>query len=398
MSGSTPATTPWPAQRLAASLFLVLGTDMFIISPLLPQISAEFGVGTSAASALAWSFALVYAVLSPAMALITNRFTRRSAMCLGAAVFSVGLLGTGLLPSLGLVIVARVVAAIGASIMGPPVWSFASETAAPHEVGRAVAAVAATFAAGQVIGVPLGSLVASAVSWRWLFIGLGVALAVIAALIFTRLGTEARVPERVRLSVSLSRSVGLWRRSDFSTLLTANFFAQATRYATYTFAGALLFGRFGLSTAELGLVGMGVGVGALVGSTAGGRLVDWTRARGGSQPLLNVVTAVILTGSIVLATAPVPLWLSLTGWVTAFASGSAFVSNGQEMLARSAGTGRVYAVSWNNAGLYAGTATGTVLLSSVGVGSVAFVVIAGSLGVLSVAASIVLWRLDKRSS
>lgn len=389
---AAPTSTPWPAHRLAASLFLVLGTDMFIVSPLLPQISASFGVSSGEASVIGWSFSLVYALLSPAVALITNRFTRRSAMWFGAAVFSVGALGVALMPTLGLVVAARVVAAVGASIMGPPVWSFATETAAQHEVGKAVAGVASTFAAGQIVGVPLGSLIASFASWRWAFLGLGVIAAGLAVLIGLRLGAEARVPEKARLKVALEESLSMWRQPNFSFLVTANFFAQATRYATYTFAGVLLFTRFGLETAQLGLVGTAVGVGSLIGATTGGRLVDWVHARHGSQPLLNLIYAGIMTCFIVLATAADNLWLSLIGWVVTFAAGSAFVSNGQEMLTHSAGRNRAYALSWNNSALYAGMAAGTFFLGLTPPGEAPFIAMAGSLGVLTVIASILLWR------
>lgn len=389
---TAPTVTPWPAQRMAASLFLVLGTDMFIVSPLLPQISKTFDVSSGEAAVVGWSFSLVYALLSPAVALITNRFTRRSAMWFGAAVFSVGALGVALMPTLGLVVVARVVAAVGASIMGPPVWSFATETAAPHEVGRAVAGVASIFAAGQIVGVPVGSLIASFASWRWAYFGIGVIAAGLAVMIGLRLGAEARIPEKVRLKVALGDSLSLWRQPNFSFLVTANFFAQATRYATYTFAGVLLFTRFGLDTAQLGLVGTSVGVGSLIGATIGGRLVDWIHARNGSQPLLNLIYAGIMTCFIVLATAAGTFWLSMIGWVVTFAAGSAFVSNGQEMLTRSAGKNRAYALSWNNAALYAGMAVGTFFLGLVPLGEAPFIAMAGALGVLTVIASVLLWR------
>jgi predicted MFS family arabinose efflux permease len=397
ISTSIATATPWAKQRLAASLFLVLGTDMFIVSPLLPQISAGFGVSTGEASVVAWSFSLVYALLSPAVAVISNRFTRRSAMWFGAAVFSVGALGAALMPTLGLVVAGRVVAAVGASIMGPPVWSFAAETAAPQEVGRAVAGVAAIFAVGQIVGVPLGSLIASFASWRWTFLGISVIAAGLAALIGLRLGKEARVPDKVRITAALLNSLGMWRRTDFSFLVTANFFAQGTRYATYTFAGALLFTRFGLDTAQLGLVGMAVGVGSLIGATIGGRLVDRIRLRQGSQPLLNLVCAGLMTCFVVAATAAGNLWLSLIGWILTFAAGSAFVSNGQEMLTRSAGKNRAFALSWNNSALYAGTAVGTFVLGLVPLGEPPFVLLAGGLGTLTILASAVLWRRTDQS-
>jgi predicted MFS family arabinose efflux permease len=389
--------TPWAKQRLAASLFLVLGMDMFMVSPLLPQISAGFGVSIGEASVVAWSFSLVYALLSPAVALITNRFTRRSAIWFGAAVFSTGVLGAALMPTLELVVAGRVVAAVGASIMGPPVWSFATETAAPHEVGKAVAGVAAMFATGQIVGVPLGGFVASFASWRWTFLAISVIGAVLAALIGLRLGKEVRVPEKVRMTEAFGDSLELWRHREFSFLLTANFFAQATRYATYTFAGALLFTRFGLDTAQLGLVGATVGAGSLVGATIGGRLVDRVHARKGSQQLLNLSFAAVMTVFITLATASGHLWFSLAGWALTFAAGSAFVSNGQEMLTHSAGKNRAYALSWNNSALYAGTALGTFALGLVPLGTTPFVVMSGGFGALTIIASALLWRLTNRT-
>lgn len=371
---------------------------MFIVSPLLPQISATFSVSTGEASVVGWSFSLVYAVLSPAVALVTNRFTRRSAMWVGAAVFGIGVLGVAVAPTLGLVVTGRVLAAVGASIMGPPVWSFATETAAPQEVGRAVAGVASTFAAGQVVGVPLGSLIASVSSWRWAFLGIGVVAVGLAVLIGLRLGSETRVPEKVRFGVALRDSLGTWRSPHFSFLLLANFFAHATRYATYTFAGALLFTRFGLGTAQLGLVGTAVGVGSLLGATIGGRLVDRVHARRGSQPLLNLVCAGIMTLCVVAATASGDLWLSLAAWVITFAAGAALVSNGQEMLTYAAGIHRTYALSWNNAALYAGLAAGTFLLGLLSVGGTAFVLVSGGFGVLTIIASALLWWRESFTS
>lgn len=374
----------------------MLGTDLFIVSPILPEVARDFGIGVGAASAMAWSFALVYALLSPVVTLATNRLTRRAAMSAGAVIFAAGALGVGLMPTFDLVVAARVVTGVGAAIMGPPVWAFASETAAPHEVGTAISRVAATFAAGQVIGVPLGSWLASVVSWRWIFIGSALILAVLACLILRRLGGEDRVPDRVSLPTAARQSLGLWRQRGFAWMLTANFFAQGTRYATYTFAGALLLAEFGLGTVQLGLVGMSVGLGSFVGSAAGGRLVDRVRARGGSQSLLNVACALVLTLSLVLATSTHILWLSLLAWIVGFAAGSAFVSNGQEMLTRMTGAHRAFALSWNNAGLYAGTAFGVMLLSSVPLGGASFVAIVGGLGGSALLASLAVWRVSGR--
>lgn len=388
----TRTVTPWPAQRMAASLFLVLGTDMFVVSPLLPQISDTFDVTSGEAAVVGWSFALVYALLSPVITLITNRFTRRTAMWFGASLFSLGALTVAVMPTLELVVIGRMIAAVGASAMGPPVWSFASETAAPHEVGRAVAAVASTFAAGQIIGVPLASLVSSYTSWRWVFVALGVIAACLAILIGFCLGKESRKPEKAKFSQVILDSLSLWTRSNFRLLVLTNFFAQATRYATYTFAGALLFFRFGLDTAQLGLIGASVGAGSLVGSMVGGRLVDWARARQRSQPFLNVIYAGIMTCGIILATAAGHLWLSLVGWIVTFAAGAALVSNGQELLTSTTGPRRAYALSWNNASLYGGTAAGTFCLGLAELGSTTFVLIAVAYGLLAVIASFLLWR------
>lgn len=80
---------------------------------------------------------------------------------------------------------------------------------------------------------PLSSLLASVVSWRWVFIALGLIIALLAVLIARRLGPEARVRERIPLVAAMRQSVGLWRQRAFAPLLMANFFAQGNQIRNF---------------------------------------------------------------------------------------------------------------------------------------------------------------------
>ncbi|WP_063042526.1 MFS transporter [Nocardia grenadensis] len=377
--------TPWGRHALASVLFFLLGSEMFVLSPLIPVLANEFGISTARAAMSVSAFALTYATVSPLVAALADRWTRRTTIVAGACVFVAGEIFSALAPSYEFLIAGRVLAGAGAALMGPAVWSYVTETAAAAERGRAVSRVSAFFAAGQILGVPAGAVVADTVSWRWVFAAIAIAAALATVLVGLNLTGETRVPPRNRSPRRmLAASVGLWRNHDFTLVVSANFFAQAARYATYTFAGALLLHRFGFDTPRLGLVGAAVGFGSMVGALVAGYLVDLFHRRGRDQFILNIGYGSLMIVGLYAATSSDIAWVCVAGWVVTFAAGAAYVGTGQEYLTATMGDLRAPAVSWNNSALYAGTAAGTAVLGTTALGSTPFTVLAVSFAAAAV--------------
>lgn len=370
-----PTRTPWGQHTLLQAVFFLMGGELFLISPLLPTIAAGFGTSIPATALVVTAYGLTYAAVSPLLGALAEHLPRRRVILAGVAVMVLGEVLCALAPNLPLLVAARMIGGVGGALMGPAIWAFLAETALPAERGRAISRGAAAYAAGQIVGVPLGTLVAASFDWRWAFAGVAVALAGVGVAIALRLREPARVVTRPdRALTALAASFGLWGSRTFRFVMFGNLFAQAARLGTYAFAGALFATRFGYGTETLGLIGALVGIGSFAGSLVSGPIVDRWRGAGRREPVLCVGWGLLLAAALALAVLAPAGWASIAGFMVAFAAGSAFFSTGQVFLTSELAERRAGAVSWNNSAMYVGTAIGTAVLGATGFGSTPFAI------------------------
>lgn len=357
--------TPWAQHALLHTVFFLMGAELFLLSPLLGAIAERFRASDSTTAWVVTSYVLTYAVSSPLLGAVVDRYRRRTVILTGVGVFLVGDLLCALVPSLLLLVLAHAVTGIGGALAAPAIWAYLTETAAPAQRGRAVARGAAMYAGGQILGVPLGTLLAAGLGWRWAFVGIVGGLALSAGLIAGRLREpSARDRDTPSPRSAIAASFVLWRQPSFGLSLGATAFAQAARLGAYTYLGVLYTSRFGFSTTLLGLIGGLVGVGSLIGSMLAGPIVDWWRAHGRNEPILCVGWGIVLAiGLAVALTADSPV-LSLVAVIIWFAAGGAFYSTAQAFLVDAVPDQRAAAVSWNNAAMNAGVAAGTAILGA----------------------------------
>lgn len=367
-----------------------MGAELFLASPLLPTIADDFATSITATAWVATAFGLSYAFASPILGALTEHLPRRRVILLGVTVFALGEALCALAPQLGWLLLARAVSGCGGALVGPAMWAYLAETASPRERGRAIARGTAAYAGGQIIGVPLATVVAAEVGWRIAFATIAGGLAVAGVLIALWL-RESRAPQkRKRMVAALGASLRLWRVEVFRFLMASAFFIQAARLGTYAYAGALFSTQFGFSTQALGLIGAVVGFGALVGSLVAGPLVDHWRVKGRSEAVLCVLWGSTLAVSLAGATLAATPLLSLAGFAGSFFAGTAFFSTSQVLLTNTMAEQRGPALSWNNAVLYVGSGAGTVVLGAAMLGSVEFALLSVGLALAAAAFSAVL--------
>lgn len=122
MADSTPTTAGerWlpHAAVLALGTFAV-GTDMFVIAGLLPDISRSLDISLAAAGQLVSVFSFAYALLSPVLAALTTSWSRRRVLVIALCVFAMGNVATALAPTYALALVSRLLAAAGAAAGAP---------------------------------------------------------------------------------------------------------------------------------------------------------------------------------------------------------------------------------------------------------------------------------------
>jgi EmrB/QacA subfamily drug resistance transporter len=178
---------------------LIVGVDATIVNVALPAIHRSFH---SALSGLQWTidaYTLVIASLLMLSGSTADRLGRRRVFQCGLAVFSFGSLLCAIAPSLGMLIAARVIQAIGGSMLNPVAMSIIRNVfEEPRERAQAIGVWGALMGISMALGPVVGGALVDSVGWRAVFIvNLPIGLA---AIILTALFVpESRAPHPRRI-------------------------------------------------------------------------------------------------------------------------------------------------------------------------------------------------------
>jgi EmrB/QacA subfamily drug resistance transporter len=169
---------------------LIVGLDTTIVNVALPSIHRELGASVSGLQWTIDAYTLVLASLLMLAGSTADRVGRRRVFQVGLVVFSLGSLLCGLAPSLGFLIAARVVQAIGGSMLNPVAMSIIRNVFEdPRERAQAIGVWGAVFGLSMALGPVVGGALVDASSWRAVFF-VNVPIGVVAILL-----TALYVPE-----------------------------------------------------------------------------------------------------------------------------------------------------------------------------------------------------------
>lgn len=251
-----------------------IGTDNFIVAGILLSMSRDLGVSLAVAGLQVTVFSLVYALGSPILAALTQRFERKTMLVASMALFAAANVLCALSPSFAVLLAGRVVAAGAAAIYGPIASSSAALQVEPEYRGRAISIVTGGLTVSIVVGVPLGVLIGNLSSWRgalWFVAALAAAAAAAIATNVRRIpGVPAGPSVADRFRPVLRPAIGV-------TLLQSALLVGST-FIVFTYLGELvdrmhvpanLHGVFNISTLLVVY-----GVCALAGTLFGGRSTD----------------------------------------------------------------------------------------------------------------------------
>jgi MFS transporter, DHA1 family, purine base/nucleoside efflux pump len=277
---------------LAAGAFAV-GTSAYVVSGVLPVVSAELDVSVTAAGQLTTVFALAYAVSAPLLATITARWERRRLLLIALLVAALGNALSAVATTYPLLLGGRIVAALGAAAFTPAATLFATALRPPAERGRAVAIVFGGMTVALALGVPMGSILAGSIGYRGVFAlvaAVSVATALAIRLQLPVMAGSPSVPLRERFAVAADRRVLL--------VLAITVFGVVATMCVYIYVVPLLTVTTGLAGSTIGALLLAYGLGAIVGNAFGGRATD----RFGSIPTIFATMAGFI---VMIATLPV---------------------------------------------------------------------------------------------
>ncbi|WP_067131189.1 MFS transporter [Microtetraspora malaysiensis] len=336
-------------------LLFLFGTETFLVSPLLPTIAGDLGISEQSAAYSVTAYVLVYAVCAPFLGLVSDRVGRRRTLLAGSLLFLLSNAAAALSDGLPLLVLSRALAGIAAASAGPAIWAHISETTEDAVRGRALGLGMAFFSCGQVLGVPLGGFLAGASGWRAAFWAMAIGTLLVVPALLTQIPAGGA---RAARGMGAGAVFAAWRHPALRASLLVNTAFNAANLGAYTFMGAVLTERFDLSVSTLGLVSVLVGVGSIVGSTAGGRLGDRARARGRTHlPMLAVWSLLLAVGIAVTVWGP-GLVLALVGVTLWFVASGGFVIDQQTLAGTTAPELRATSSAWLTSTMYAGTGVG----------------------------------------
>ncbi|MFF7328867.1 MFS transporter [Streptomyces sp. NPDC090306] len=177
---------------------LIVSLDNTVLNVALPSMQRDLHASTSGLQWTIDAYTLVLATLLMLSGSTADRIGRKRVFMSGLVIFSIGSLLCSLAPNLTLLIVFRMLQAIGGSMLNPVAMSIITNTFTdPRERARAIGAWGAVVGISMAAGPLVGGLLVESVGWRsifWLNLPVGVA----ALLLTLRFVPESRAPRARR--------------------------------------------------------------------------------------------------------------------------------------------------------------------------------------------------------
>lgn len=336
-----------PVALLAFGTF-AMGTDSFVVAGILPQIAKGLSVSVSSAGQVVTTFAVTYAVLAPFLATLTHRLPRRALISVALVVFIAGNIFGALAPTFSVLLLARIVTAIGAAMYTPTANAAAVSLAGSGKRGTALSIVLGGLATGTVFGVPLGTAIGQWLGWR---ASLGFIAATAAAALIALAATLPGLP--IPPAAPLKERFEVLANKRIAIVVILSALASGSGILFYTYIAEVLASTAGITGGLLTVALIAWGVGGAVGAFGSGPLTD----RFGPGAVL--IAAIAVTGAAILVIGLTgAFWGALPFLILGGAAGWAVNTPTNHLAVSIAPDRATIAISFNSTGTYLGQALG----------------------------------------
>ena len=190
---------------LVVSTFTVILNEM-LMAVALPRVMTDLDITASTAQWLTTAYMLTMAIVIPATGFLTERYQMRTVFTLAMTLFTVGTVVAIFAPGFSVLLVGRIIQAVGTAIVLPLSYTAMSSLVPASRRGSIMAMNIVATSAAPALGPMFSGLILSRFEWPWLFIAI-LPLAIGTLVLGNAMIRVASTPRKVGLdplSVALS--------------------------------------------------------------------------------------------------------------------------------------------------------------------------------------------------
>ncbi|CUR39123.1 MFS transporter [Limosilactobacillus reuteri] len=243
----------------------MLGCNEFMVVGVLSDIARSYHVPLSTVGFLVTAFAGVYAISTPIITTLTSNWNRYKLLMLLMTVFFIGNTLTAMAPTLGWLLFARIITAAVAGTIISLINLLVSIITPMDKRPMVLAWVGAGFSIASVIGVPLGTTIATLLSWHdsfWIISGL--TLIVFALLVWLT------PPDTPQVKGSILEQLALLKDHRVLLGIGITVAVLSLQYTFYTYVRPLITTVMGFSLTSLNWLLLLLGVMSIIGNEIAG--------------------------------------------------------------------------------------------------------------------------------
>ena len=270
----TDATARWTLGTLWLLVF-TSGSQTMVVTPVLPRIAEQLGTDPALLGTLVAAYAVTTGLVAFAAGPVSDAVGRRRVLVWGAAGMAGALALHGLAASFPALLAVRALAGAAGGLLSGAAVAYVGDALPVERRGWAAGWVMSGMAAGQILGIPVGAVLAGRLGYRAPFLAFAVLMAATAVLVALRLPQpDVERAETLSLGSALASYRDLLTRTDVraAAVVFVLMFGGTALFTTYL--PTFLEARTGMSpdaVAGLFLVG---GLASVAAGPLSGRLSD----------------------------------------------------------------------------------------------------------------------------
>ncbi|MEH7239305.1 DHA2 family efflux MFS transporter permease subunit [Bacillus sp. JJ1562] len=152
---------------LAASFVTLLNQTLLIVA--IPPIMGEFGIEPNQAQWVTTAFMLMNGIMIPVTAFLIEKFSSKALLIFAISIFILGTFLGAVAPSFSILLLARIIQAVGAGILMPLMQTVLLTIYPPEKRGAAMGMSGLVIGFAPAIGPTLSGWIIDNFTWRYLF-------------------------------------------------------------------------------------------------------------------------------------------------------------------------------------------------------------------------------------